>query len=67
METTLPAEVAKHFDCEGLPGVIITAEPHRQRIDLRTISLSQARKLHAEGYLPMLKAKEQEPVKKRSK
>lgn len=52
---TLPEEVAKFFDCDQTPGMIITRAPDRKRVDLTKISLDQAKKLHAEGLLPMLK------------
>lgn len=50
----LPEDVAKKYDCTQVPGIIITAAPDRERIDLRKITLAKADKLYSEGKLPML-------------
>jgi hypothetical protein len=57
MDNKLSPAITKYFDLEGPAGVIITAAPNRERIDLRTVSLKTAKRLHKAGKLQMLKEK----------
>lgn len=56
-ENKLPDDVAKVFEYDGIPGIIVTKAPDRERVDLTKISLAKAEKLYADGKLPKLTKK----------
>jgi len=50
MKNELRPEVAAEFDCNITPTRVVVQRPKRWQVDLRKVSLSQARKLVAEGF-----------------
>ena len=50
----LPEAVAAKYRCTRVPGVYVTREPDREKVDLRKINVADADRLVKAGKLPQL-------------